>query len=90
MLSYPADMHQIRSKKFQLYSDEKIIVSLLDNPRGENLHFLQVEINIRGLEVELHKRQSESSTRPSHPPIYYLFYLLMFFFFLSRFLSQVS
>lgn len=59
----------IRSKKFQLYSDEKILSCYLDKPRGENLHFLQVEINERGLESELHCRQAIHSKSPGTPPI---------------------
>lgn len=58
----------IRSKKFQLYSDEKILSCYLDKPRGENLHFLQVEINERGLESELHCRQAIHSKKSRHSP----------------------
>ncbi len=32
----------IRSKKFQSYSNEKILNCYLDKPKGENLYFLQV------------------------------------------------
>jgi hypothetical protein len=80
----------IRSKKFQLYSDEKILSCYLDKPRGENLHFLQVEINERGLESELQRRQSLNSKKSRHSPLYYVFYLLLLCLFLSRFSNQLS
>ena len=80
----------IRSKKFQLYSDEKILSCYLDKPRGENLHFLQVEINERGLESELQRRQSLNSKKSRHSPLYYVFYLLLLCLFLDRFSNQLS
>jgi hypothetical protein len=80
----------IRSKKFQLYSDEKILSCYLDKPKGEYLHFLQVEINERGLGSELHRRQSLNSKKSRHSLLYYLFYLLLFCFFLGRFSNQLS
>jgi hypothetical protein len=80
----------IRSKKFQFYSDEKILSCYLDKPRGENLHFLQVEINERGLESELQRRQSLNSKKSRHSPLYYVFYLLLLCLFLGRFSNQLS
>ena len=80
----------IRSKKFQFYSDEKILSCYLDKPRGENLHFLQVEINERGLESELQRRQSLYSKKSRHSPLYYVFYLLLLCLFLGRFSNQLS
>lgn len=80
----------IRSKKFQSYSDEKILSCYLDKPRGENLHFLQVEINERGLESELHCRQAIHSKKSRHSPLYYVFYLLILCLFLGRFSNQLS
>lgn len=80
----------IRSKKFQFYSDEKILSCYLDKPRGENLHFLQVEINERGLESELQCRQSLHSKKSGHSPLYYVFYLLLLCLFLGRFSNQLS
>ena len=80
----------IRSKKFQFYSDEKILSYYLDKPRGENLHFLQVEINERGLKSELQRRQSLHSKKSRHSPLYYMVYLLLLCLFLGRFSNQLS
>ena len=80
----------IRSKKFQFYSDEKILSCYLDKPRGENLHFLQVEINERGLKSELQRRQSLHSKKSRHSPLYYMVYLLLLCLFLGRFSNQLS
>ena len=80
----------IRSKKFQSYSNEKIFNCYLDKPKGENLYFLQVEINARGLEQELLSRQSKPSLNSKHPLLYYVFYLLLLCTFLSRFSNQLT
>ena len=80
----------IRSKKFQSYSAEKILKCYLDKPKGENLYFLQVEINARGLEQDLLSRQSKHSLNSKHPLLYYVFYFLLLCLFLSRFSNQLT
>ena len=40
----------LRSNKYQSFSDEKILSLFNDHPKGEAKHFLQIEVDARGLE----------------------------------------
>ena len=75
----------IRSKKFQNLSDQQILARFLDNPQGETLYFLKVEIEQRGLEGELAASVASKRKKSRHSVVYYLFYLFLFALFLSRF-----
>ena len=75
----------IRSKKFQNLSDQQILARYLDDPQGETLYFLKVEIEQRGLEDELATSMTVKRKQSRHSMVYYLFYLCLFALFLSRF-----
>jgi hypothetical protein len=74
----------IRSKKFQGLSDQQILDRYLDNPKGEALYFLNLEIEQRGLE-ERAANQARQQQKSRHSVMYYLFYLFLFAMFLGRF-----
>ncbi|MFQ3257210.1 MAG: hypothetical protein ACI9W7_001683, partial [Porticoccaceae bacterium] len=40
----------LRSNKYRSFSDEKIVTLFIDQPKGEAKHFLQIEVETRGLE----------------------------------------
>ena len=75
----------IRSKKFQNLSDQQILTRYLDDPQGEALYFLKVEIEQRGLDEELAASVAAKRKKSRHSVVYYLFYLFLFALFLSRF-----
>ena len=75
----------IRSKKFQNLSDQQILARYLDDPQGETLYFLKVEIEQRGLEDELAASVVAERKKSRHSVVYYLFYLFLFTLFLTRF-----
>lgn len=75
----------IRSKKFQNLSDQQILARYLDDPKGETLYFLNVEIEQRGLEGEVATSVAAERKKSRHSVVYYLFYLFLFALFLSRF-----
>ena len=58
-------------------------------PKGEALHFLQVEIDVRGLKDEADQFSESAKPKATHSPWYYLFYLLLFVLFIGRFGSQL-
>jgi hypothetical protein len=80
----------LRSKKYQLYSNNKILRLRLDKPDGEALHFLQIEIEARGLQAELERRIPQNKNQIKHTPWYYLLYLFMFGLAASRFFSKMG
>jgi len=57
----------------------------LDDPQGETLYFLDVEIEQRGLEEQLAMSVATKRKKSRHSVVYYLFYLFLFALFLSRF-----
>lgn len=74
----------IRSKKFQNLSDKQILSRYLDDPQGEALYFLDVEIEQRGLKDQLAISVATKRKKSRHSVIYYLFYLFLFALFVSR------
>ena len=75
----------IRSKKFQGLSDQQILDRYLDNPKGEALYFLNLEIEQRGLEERAANEARQQQQKSRHSVMYYLFYLFLFAMFLGRF-----
>ena len=79
----------IRSNKYRQYSDQKVLRLFSDAPKGEALHFLQVEIDVRGLNDDADQFSESAKPKATHSPWYYLFYLLLFVLFIGRFGSQL-
>ena len=75
----------IRSKKFQGLSDQQIMDRYLDNPKGEALYFLNIEIEQRNLEERAASDARQQQKKSRHSVLYYLFYLFLFVMFLGRF-----
>ena len=79
----------IRSNKYRQYSDQKVLRLFSESHKGEALHFLQVEIDVRGLKDEADQFSESAKPKATHSPWYYLFYLLIFVLFIGRFGSQL-
>lgn len=78
-------MAVLRSRKYLKLSDAEILKLYKDQPRGEGLHFLQIEIEQRNLAEEAAEGLKEVRKKARHSVLYYLFYALMFGFFVLRF-----
>lgn len=79
----------IRSNKYRQYSDQKVLRLFSESPKGEALHFLRVEIDVRGLKDEAVQFSESAKPKATHSPWYYLFYLLLFVLFIGRFGRQL-
>jgi hypothetical protein len=79
----------IRSNKYRQYSDQKVLRLFSESPKGEALHFLQVEIDVRGLIDDAVQLSESAKPKATHSPWYYLFYLLLFMLFIGRFGRQL-
>ncbi len=79
----------IRSNKYRQYSDQKVLQLFSESPKGEALHFLQVEIDVRGLKDKAVQFSESAKPKATHSPWYYLFYLLLFVLFIGRFGRQL-
>lgn len=78
-------MAVLRSRKYLKWSDTEIVKLYKDQPSGEALHFLQIEIEQRNLAAEAAEALKEVRKKARHSVLYYLFYALMFGFFVVRF-----
>ena len=78
-------MAVLRSRKYLKLSDTEILKHYKDQPSGEALHFLQIEIEQRNLADEAAEGLKEVRKKARHSVLYYLFYALMFGFFVVRF-----
>jgi hypothetical protein len=81
-------MAVLRSRKYLQLSDAEILKRYKDQPKGEELHFLQVEIEQRDLTEQAAEALREVRKKARHSVLYYLFYALMFGFFVARFGSD--
>jgi hypothetical protein len=81
-------MAVLRSRKYRQLSDAEILKRFKDQPVGEDLHFLQIEIEQRDLAQKAHQVLQEVRKKARHSVLYYLFYALMFGFFVARFGSD--
>lgn len=79
----------LRSNKYQSLSDEKILKLFNDNPKGEAKHFLQIEIDARGLEELASLRLQDIKKKRTHSVWYYAFYAIMLGFIVARFAGQL-
>ena len=79
----------IRSNKYRTLSDKDILKRMADNPVGEALHFLNIEVAERGLHEALAKQSQEQQKKSRHSILYYLFYLFLAALFLGRFGSNL-
>ena len=75
----------IRSVKLQTLSDAQIIKRYLDHPQDEELYFLTLEIELRGLHEQVNLGCKKKTKNSRHSVFYYLFYLFLFGMFLARF-----
>lgn len=75
----------IRSNKYQTLSDQQILKRLSDSPAGEELHFLEVEIEARDLQEQFATQAQKQQKKFRHSIFYYLFYLFLAAMFLGRF-----
>ncbi|HAZ94195.1 MAG TPA: hypothetical protein DCW94_00680 [Porticoccaceae bacterium] len=75
----------IRSNKYQTLSDQQILKRLSDSPAGEELHFLEVEIEARDLQEQFATQAQKQQKKSRHSIFYYLFYLFLAAMFLGRF-----
>ena len=82
-------MAVLRSKKYARLDDNQILSLLEQEPTGESLHFLQVEIEQRNLHAEAENLLAENRKQGRHSALYYLFYLLLLLFFLFSFMSDL-
>tara|TARA_B110000967_G_scaffold208511_1_gene260986 strand:- start:191 stop:442 length:252 start_codon:yes stop_codon:yes gene_type:complete len=78
-------MAVLRSKKYSQLDDSEILKLYAQEPVGESLHFLQIEIDQRNLETQATGVIDDNRKKARHSILYYLFYLGMFVFFLFRF-----
>lgn len=78
-------MAVLRSRKYSQLDDSQILKLYSNEPRGEDLHFLQIEIEQRNLETQAAGVIDDNRKKARHSTLYYLFYLVMFLFFLLRF-----
>jgi hypothetical protein len=81
-------MAVLRSRKYRQLSDAEILKRFKDQPVGEDLHFLQIEIEQRDLAQKADQVLQEVRKKARHSVLYYLFYALMFGFFVARFGSD--
>lgn len=82
-------MTVLRSKKYTRLDDNEILRLLSQQPEGENLHFLQVEIEQRNLQDRAEALLSENRKSDRHSVFYYFFYFLLLLFFLISFMSEL-
>ena len=82
-------MTVLRSKKYTRLDDNEILRLLSQQPEGENLHFLQVEIEQRNLHDRAEALLSENRKLDRHSVFYYFFYFLLLLFFLISFMSEL-
>ena len=75
----------LRSNKYQTLSDKEILKRMGDNPAGEELHFLNREVEERDLHEQLARQSQQKQKKDRHSVFYYLFYLLLAALFLGRF-----
>ena len=75
----------LRSNKYQTLSDKEILKRMGDNPAGEELHFLNREVEERDLHEQLARQSQQQHKKDRHSVFYYLFYLLLAALFLGRF-----
>jgi hypothetical protein len=80
----------LRSRKYSQLSDADILKLYKSQPGGEELYFLNVEIEQRNLTEQARAAINESRKESRHSLLYYLFYALMFAFFVARFGSDFS
>ena len=78
-------MTVLRSRKYSQLDDNEILKLYAHEPSGENLHFLQIEIEQRNLEAQAAGVIDDNRKKARHSVLYYLFYLLMFGFFVARY-----
>ena len=78
-------MTVLRSRKYSQLDDNEILKLYAHEPMGENLHFLQIEIEQRNLEAQAAGVIDDNRKKARHSVLYYLFYLLMFGFFVARY-----
>jgi hypothetical protein len=81
-------MAVLRSRKYLQLSDAEILKRYKDQPTGEALHFLQIEIEQRDLAEQAGQALKKVRKKARHSVLYYLFYALMFGFFVARFGSD--
>ncbi len=81
-------MAVLRSRKYRQLSDAEILKRFKYQPVGEDLHFLQIEIEQRDLAQKADQVLQEVRKKARHSVLYYLFYALMFGFFVARFGSD--
>ena len=79
----------LRSNKYRSFSDEKIVTLFIDQPKGEAKHFLQIEVETRGLEGKAALRSQQRKKKTSHSAWYYVFYAIMLGFMMARFAGQL-
>lgn len=79
----------IRSKKLQTLSDAQILKRYGNQPKGEERHFLEIEIEQRSLRDEADNASKQKQVNSRHSPFYYLFYALLLAMFLGRFGSEL-
>ena len=81
-------MAVLRSRKYRQLSDAEILKRFKDQPVGEDLHFLQIELDQRDLAQQADQVLQEVRKKARHSVLYYLFYAFMFGFFVARFGSD--
>ena len=78
-------MAVLRSRKYSKLDDSEILKLYAQEPVGESLHFLQIEIDQRNLQSQAAGVIDDNRKKARHSILYYLFYILMFMFFLLSF-----
>ncbi|MDB2566773.1 hypothetical protein N9X73_06725 [Porticoccaceae bacterium] len=79
----------IRSNKYKHYSDQKVLRLFSDSPKGEMLHFLTIEIDVRELRAEADRLSKVPKPKAKRSLSYYLFYLVMFVLIVIRFGGKI-
>lgn len=82
-------MPALRSKKYARLDNSEILKLVRQQPTGESLHFLQVEIEQRNLQSEAEALLTENRKQGRHSILYYLFYLFLLLLFLFGFMSDL-
>jgi hypothetical protein len=79
----------IRSKKLQTLTDAQILKRYGNEPKGEEQHFLEIEIEQRDLRDQADNASRHQQKSRRHSALYYLFYVFLFAMFLGRFGSEL-
>ena len=67
-MSVQTQREHLRSRKYRTLDDEKILALFASSPNGEQRHFLQLELEVRGLQDRVEEAVAkERKKKPTSP-----------------------